>query len=386
MIPLRNFRRFFRKTLEQPFYAVKVGIKRVIAYFYYDFFKGKAPMPESITIFLTHKCNLRCKMCGQWGDKGVTKTSGTDTLKQELLFDDLKKIIDHLETVKSNITLFGGEPFIYKNILPLIEYIKSKNLHCLVITNGSLLKPIAERIVLSGLDELNLSLDGNKKTHDEIRGVEGLFDRIYEGAAEINLYKEKHNLKKPLINLQCTISKDNFFKIEEMIDTAKSLKVNSLTFHHLIFLNDDIFNNHQQFMDNNLPGTNSANWKGFIFEHGIDIPALINKINSIKKIKTDFFVNFFPNLTEQEISEYYTKPDYLPKSYEPRCISPWVAAYIFPDGEVRPCLNLSYSFGNLMKNSLKTVWNSDKAVLYRKTLKKHKLFPACIRCTELFRY
>ncbi len=34
-------------------------------------------------------------------------------------------------------------------------------------------------------------------------------------------------------------------------------------------------------------------------------------------------------------------------------ISPWLVAYVFPDGEVRPCLNCNYSYGNIerMKSS-----------------------------------
>jgi MoaA/NifB/PqqE/SkfB family radical SAM enzyme len=174
VIPLRNARRFIQKAVEQPRYALNVGVKRIRAYMQYAFSRGNAPMPESVTLFMTRKCNLHCKMCGQWGDKGVTRSAGQETVREELSLEELKQIVDDLAVYKTNITLFGGEPFLHRDFIELVRYITSKNLHCLVITNGSLLKSVAEQVADSGLDELNLSLDGYGATHDTIRGIDGL--------------------------------------------------------------------------------------------------------------------------------------------------------------------------------------------------------------------
>ena len=69
-----------------------------------------------------------------------------------------------------------------------------------------------------------------------------------------------------------------------------------------------------------------------------------------------------------------------------RCLSPWIVAYVFPDGEVRPCLNFSYSFGNIRRERFSRIWNNAQAKLFRDTLKKNRIFPVCARCTELYRY
>ncbi|MFH0827719.1 MAG: hypothetical protein V1919_00965, partial [Candidatus Omnitrophota bacterium] len=113
MIPWRNLKRFFHKTVKQPAYAARVFIKREQAYFSYFFAKGKSCFPEAITLFLTHRCNLRCKMCGQWGEGGVTKKQSGEILKQELSLADLKKLIDGIALFKPSITLFGGEPLLF---------------------------------------------------------------------------------------------------------------------------------------------------------------------------------------------------------------------------------------------------------------------------------
>ncbi|HOU36630.1 MAG TPA: hypothetical protein PK562_05095 [Candidatus Omnitrophota bacterium] len=64
MIPARNLGRFFYKAVRQPGYAFGVFSKRMIAWFYYWLGNGRSSMPEAVTLFLTHRCNLRCKMCG----------------------------------------------------------------------------------------------------------------------------------------------------------------------------------------------------------------------------------------------------------------------------------------------------------------------------------
>ena len=191
MIPIRNFRRFSRKVLKQPGYAVRVAIKRLLAYFSYTFIKGISSSPEAVTLFLTHRCNLRCKMCGQWGESGVTKTMRDSQVKEELSLNQLKKIVDDIYSFHPSITLFGGEPLFHPHCLELIKHIKQHKMHCLMITNGSLIKQYAEQIIDSGLDELNVSLDGGQELHNEIRGMDGLFEGIIEGLKLINQYKQK---------------------------------------------------------------------------------------------------------------------------------------------------------------------------------------------------
>ena len=71
-----------------------------------------------------------------------------------------------------------------------------------MITNGSMLTSYAEGIVQAGLDELNLSLDGGGQLHDQIRGMQGLFDRINSGIERVNYFKGVNQASRPLVNLQ----------------------------------------------------------------------------------------------------------------------------------------------------------------------------------------
>jgi len=384
MFPLRNLKRFFKKAIKQPGYAFLVFIKRLQAYFFYLQGKGKSSPPEAVTLFLTYRCNLKCKMCGQWGREGVSKRQDPEFIQKELSLEELKSIIDDLASFKPNITLFGGEPLLYKDCIELIKYIKGKKLHCLIITNGFLLEEKAKEIVEAGLDELNVSLDGAKALHNQIRGMPGLFEKITAGLKSINHFKSQKNTSYPLINLQCTISQYNYKYLEQLIDVADEVNADSLTFHHLIFVNSNILQR-QKFYDSLLE-CNSSDWEGFNFQPEIPADILYEKMKKILSGKYRFNVDFYPNFSYSGLKEYYKNVDYLPLDYPCRCLSPWIVAYIFPNAEVRPCLNSTYSFGNLKKEKFLTLWNGLKAVKFRRFLKEKRIFPACIRCTELYRY
>ncbi|MCX5700378.1 MAG: radical SAM protein [Candidatus Omnitrophica bacterium] len=384
MIPKRNLKRFLGKAIKQPGYALKVLKKRVEASLNYKLGVPAKVFPESITLFLTHQCNLRCRMCGQWGDKGVTRKFSVETAKEHLQPEELRRFIDEIADFRPSITLFGGEPLIYPDCTELIRYIKQKKLHCLMITNGSLLEARAEEIVKSGLDELNVSLDGALSLHDEIRGMPGLFDKIMRGLKQVEHYKEKEKKNKPLVNLQCTISKYNYLHLEELLGVAEEAKVDSLTFHNLIFLGNELIQKQKVFDE--LLSSKSCEWEGFVFNPEIDSDILFEKIEKIRAGRYRFNLDFYPNFSRSALKEYYNNPNYLPSEYSAHCLSPWIVAYVFPDGEVRPCLNFSYSFGNIHKRSFREIWFSDEAIKFRRTLKQNGLFPVCVRCTELYRY
>ncbi len=371
-----------RKSLKQPSYAFYVLRRRAEAYLAYWARAGRSARPESVTLFLTYRCNLQCRMCGQWGRDGVTKKRDRDSVNAELSLDTMKAIIDDIAAFRPNITLFGGEPLLYKGCTDLIRYIKEKGMHCLMITNGFFVQELAEEIVGSGLDELNLSLDGDAELHDAIRGLPGLFDRIVTGMKRIKSLKTAAKSRKPLVNLQCTISKDNYKKLECMLDVASEIGADSLTFHNLIFVGRNAVEAQREY--DRILGCGSGDWEGFMFDPEISPEILHEKISKILSGKYPFIVDLYPNFPRPLLEKYYKDADF--KIRERRCVSPWMAAYILPDGEIRPCLNLSYSYGNAVTGRFTELWNGSQATRFRKFLKSHRAFPVCGRCTELYRY
>ena len=106
MIPRRNLRTAVTKAIRQPRYAARAFWQRARSFLNYRFRDGFSSYPETISLFLTYRCNLRCTMCGQWGIEGSSRKLAPEALKGELAIDDVK-------FYRPNITLFGGEPLLY---------------------------------------------------------------------------------------------------------------------------------------------------------------------------------------------------------------------------------------------------------------------------------
>lgn len=387
MIPRRNAVRNFQKALAQPLYGFKIFCRRLCSYLTYIAGKGKSAYPESVTLFLTFRCNLRCRMCGQWGDRGITRKKGSSGSEEELTIEEYRKLLSDLYPFRPNITLFGGEPLLYKECLELVRMIKEKKLHVCLITNGTLLRSYAYKLVQYGLDELNISLDGPEKIHDEIRGAAGMFRKIKEGLDEISQEKKRQGKRRPLINLEFTITSYNLDYMRPMLKVAEELGADSLNFHHLIFIEEDMYKRHERDFFT-LFRASSEDWKGFILEgvKDIDIAKLAANIREILSRKYKFSVSVYPNLKDEELKTYYREAAEVPSGYPARCLSPWMVAYIFPDGELRPCLNFNFSPGNIKRESFKAVWNNQRYLSFRGILKQKGIFPVCTRCTELYRY
>ncbi len=387
MIPRRNIIRAARKAVTQPEYAVDAFLKRLKSSVTYKFCNGYSAYPETISLFLTYKCNLRCKMCGQWGEKGSSHEFSPEELKKQLTVDDIRRLLDNVASFTPTITLFGGEPLIYPDLPEVIRMIKARNMRCNVITNGVLLESKAESIIDAGIDEIIFSLDGPRDIHNEIRGNPNTFDKAMAGFKKVASLKKELGTGSPLVNISSTIFEMNYERLDEVIRAAEEMSASSITFHHLIFLSREIYKRHDRIFQNYF-SCSSYDWAGFVRDNtpALDPEKLIKILKKLKMLRTDIDVSVYPNLTDSEILRYYTSFDFQPDSYSKRCMSPWMVAYIFPDGSVRPCQSLNYSIGNIKDGTFKELWNGDNALNFRQKLKTDRQFPVCTRCTEFYRY
>ncbi len=388
IVPKKNLLRSLKKAFQQPGYAFDAFAMRFRSYLSYLFGRGYSAPPETISLFLTKRCNLRCHMCGQWGEQGSFKSLDNETVKEELDLKEIASLLDDLKTFKPNITLFGGEPMLYKNWIEVVEYAKGLGLRCNMVTNGILLKRYFEDIVRVGLDEIIFSLDGPEDVHDRMRGMKGAFRRAMEGFKILQDLKEKRGVNKPIITINCTIYECNFNYLEEVVNIAEDMGADAITFHHLLFLNKKHCDAHKAFFEPKF-GNSCQDWYGFSRDDlpAIDTDKLVGVMKRIMNRKSDVNISFYPNFTDEEIKRYYTEWDFESDSYQNRCLSLWMAGYIFPDGSVRPYHSMEFVAGNIKERSFKEIWNNDKYREYRRTVREIKKFPVCAKgCTELYRY
>ena len=173
--------------------------------------ENRLSAPLKISMNITKECNLRCKQC--FSDSGEIK-------EEELTTDDMYKLFDEMH---KNGTFFicigGGEPFMRKDLLDLLDYSKNKQLAISIVSNGLLItKKLIEELNKKDLDMIWISLDGLEQNHDNLRG-NGTFVKAIKA---IILLKKYFNSK---VAIRISLNKYNITEYKELIKIAESLDV-----------------------------------------------------------------------------------------------------------------------------------------------------------------
>ena len=181
---------------------------------------------DNITVALvpTFQCNFKCPYCFEAGYRENIKEAKD-------YFNILRKFADKNFTHKRrvHISLFGGEPllkreeiFSYLNYLSVQSKKYNYKLSTNIVTNGFLLnKDVIKKLVKYNCTSIQVTLDGNKETHNRLRLLHNngkTFDRIVANLKtaiqyainlkanvqfilRINLLNQTTNDIKPIFNL-----------------------------------------------------------------------------------------------------------------------------------------------------------------------------------------
>ena len=170
-------------------------------------------MRKELSGYITLGCNSRCVHCAV--NAGQKK-------KGELSFGQWKKILKRFSGLGGKaFTVHGGEPFIRRDMIPILQYATSLNLKCGVITNSLLLNDEKLYALKDCTDWLLISLDGPGRVYKEIRGVDGAEKTItiIEKAKEIGLS----------VGIDFTVTQKNIQYIDWIVNIAVNLQVEWLT-------------------------------------------------------------------------------------------------------------------------------------------------------------
>ncbi len=171
---------------------------------------------------ITRTCNLSCVHC--YSSSEARKYGG------ELTTDEAFAVLDDLAEYGVPGVLFsGGEPLVRPDVFELAAYARSKKLHVVFSTNGTLITPeIARRFVDLGIAYVGISLDSaDPATHDRFRGVEGAFERTIRGIRHCKEAGQK-------VGLRLTLTKVNADNIEALFDLIVREGINRACFYHLV--------------------------------------------------------------------------------------------------------------------------------------------------------
>jgi radical SAM protein with 4Fe4S-binding SPASM domain len=370
------------------------------------------PMPTFVQLRLTNLCNLRCRMCGQWGDTGIFRgaigAGGVPLpgdaarlhdvlgLDRQLTLDEHVRLIDELAPSRPVVSLFGGEPLLYPDLVQLVRHAKQRGLRLTMITNGSLLERHAEELVHAGIDSIAVSFDGHPELHDTIRGQAGSYASAAGGVRALARARARRGRVHPVLLAIFPITELNVEAVEPTMEALSELPLDGVNVGLRWFVPRDAGLAYEAVMREEL-GVAATSWKGFEFSwpasERSDSPRLQRLVDQLDSLKWRRFmaavrprpwVTFTPQIASREVPRYLT--EHAPTFGHDLCPVAWYFAQVQPDGDVAFCGDFpDYVIGNVRRAPFREIWNGPRAHAFRDRLRRAPL-PICSRCCGSYVY
>ncbi|MCK4259386.1 MAG: radical SAM protein [Halanaerobiales bacterium] len=301
--------------------------------------------PLRIVWELTNACNAKCIHCGS--------RSGSQR-EHELTKEEALKVCDELKELGcKHVTLIGGEFFLQHYWEAIVKRLLDNGIKVGPLTNGILLNDTnLQKLKNLGLKEVFISIDGIEKTHDHIRGVPGLFDKIIK------------NIKKAqemgfVVGVNTSVSAINLDEIPDLFTLLKEIDVKLWQ----VQIVEDI-GNAQDNPKLALTLENVYRLTKYIAE--------FRKQKDMRVILGDnigYFVSFEPMLRDQPFTG---------------CAAGRFALGIESNGNIRGCLSIISTpetvEGNVRERSLIEIWNDPELFKLYRQRTVEKLTGFCAQC------
>lgn len=348
---------------------------------------------RQVSIRLTDVCNLRCHTCGQWGDNGyLLNQPMRELIKAEVPLDRYIALLEDLAAHghRPGVYLWGGEPMLYKGIIPIIEAASRLGMPTSIATNGSKVAENAEAIVRAPMFLTQISIDGpDRETHNSCRpGLNSSVDNyatILAALDGVRKERDRVSSKLPILAGLCTINERNADRLIDVYDSFHD-KVDVLVFYLSWWIDEQSAERHTRDFERRF-GQTPTRHNGWIGGwRPKDYGALSRQLEGLMKRATRLGsagVLLLPHLTKPEdLERYYTDHD-ATFGFD-KCTSIYRAVEINSNGDMSPCRDYNdYVVGNVKTSTITELWNNDSYRCFRKSLKSDGLMPVCTRCCGL---
>jgi len=324
----------------------------------------------------TMRCNLHCEFCyvgdllnieGQW--------------REELPIEALARAFPERNGFQINLT--GGEIFMRKDIMSVLDLFRSKGYACgYLTTNGTIIteeraEALADLAAAGFLKHISVSVDGPRDLHDVARGLKGTFERTTAGLKRLQDAARRKGA--PLrVGINTTVTHESLEALDQMVDVAEELGVDAIGLNHLMYSTPEEVAETVKI----LGGADPSVIATYVTpDPGLDVEVVRAKVGALteKCRQKNILFDFRPKVREPLLDSYYTPGTRL----DGRCLYPFLHARVSFSGKVYFCPFIRIEVGDLTESSLEEVWNGEKYVEMRRKLLEHKIFPVCRRCCKV---
>lgn len=341
-------------------------------------------LPKWVFIQLLEGCNLRCKMCYEWGGNGsYHKKKDLAVLDPEAIV----RIIRECREIRPHYEIFGGEPLLYPYLYEVLSEIREGGSTVDIPTNGTLLADKAELLVDTEVSKLWISLDGPREVNDKQRGP-GVFDKVMAGIGRVHEIKMQKNAALPKLGIGTVVTPRNYRMLAALFKEELDL---SMLSHVSLELQSYITKEEheayrtilsEQFGIEDAPISKGLTADPAEFET-MDFHFLAGEIEEIAALCEAHGITLNRNpkdMSEENLRAYFSgRWDKLRGARE-RCPFPWISAEVNARGDVTTCHALyDMVLGSIYQNSLEEIWNGEAYEKFR-SFARRSIFPVCHAC------
>jgi MoaA/NifB/PqqE/SkfB family radical SAM enzyme len=333
-------------------------------------------LPMGAVYEATMRCNLHCEFCyvgdllnleGEW--------------RQELPLDALEKAFPASDNFQ--ISLTGGEIFMRKDIMSVLDLFRRKGYACgYLTTNGTIIdeeraEALADLAAKGFLKHISVSVDGPRDLHDAARGLKGTFERTTAGLKRLQDAARRKGA--PLrVSINTTVAHESLEALDQMVDVAGELGVDAIGLNHLMFSTPE-----EVAETVALIGAPDASVIATFVtpDPGLDVERVRTQVHKLAEKCRDRNVlfDYRPKVHAPLLDSYYTPGTKL----NGRCLYPFLQARVSFSGKVYFCPFIRVEVGDLTQSSLEEVWNGERYVEMRRRLLENGIFPVCRRCCKV---
>jgi MoaA/NifB/PqqE/SkfB family radical SAM enzyme len=311
-----------------------------------------------IVILMPHSaCNCRCVMCDIW--------KGNHHLRQ-LSERDVEGLLETLLRLGTQqVLMSGGEALLNPNFFRLCAILKKEGLRISLLSTGLLIGHHADQL-LTLVDDIIVSLDGDESLHDQIRNIPGAFRKLKEGVQLLHSLRPDYR-----ITARTVIHRLNFSRLPAIVRAAMEMGLDQISFLPAD-VTSEAFNRAEPW---------DAPRQHQILPAEEELPEVQAVIEALIRDQRELFESGFIAESPEKmrmIGRYYSASYGLNPFPYKKCNAPWVSAVVEADGTVRPCFFLP-PLGNIHERTLDSILNGTEAVEFRKTLNMDEN-ETCKRC------
>jgi heme b synthase len=307
--------------------------------------------PKWIAWEITRRCNLKCIHCRSSSEIEVKDHPDFSTQEAFGIIDDI------ISYAKPVIVLSGGEPLLRKDVFEIARYGTEKGLRICLATNGTLVtNEICEKIKVSGIKIVSLSLDGSEETvHDNFRNQKGAF------AGTINAARlfQKYGIE---FIINSSFTKRNQEEIPRIYKLAKELGATAWYMFMIVPTGrgEEIMNE----LISKEDYEEVLEWH-YQMEKG-------EKEMLVRPTCAPHYYRIVLQKSKEEGTKFNRRTLKFSTGGAKGCIAGQLIALIDVDGNVLPCSYFPKSAGNIKVQSFKDIWENSELFKELRDFKKYK--------------